>query len=122
MADLIPQVINLMLVVYFGYLFANMVYGVPENHVSTGVHQETGDCSVHANDISGHLRQVYLCKDSFKEDFSFDCLASDKETPEWYTIFGLPHSDKTAYVKAIGFLGTLGAITYTRALSLSLYL
>ena len=122
MAALIPQVINLMLVVYFGYLFANMVYGVPESHISTGVHQETGDCTVHAKDISGHLRQVYLCKDNYEEDFSFDCPASDKETPEWYTVCGRPHSDKTAYVKAIGLLGVLGAVTYTRALSPSLYL
>ena len=115
------QIINLMLVLYFGYMLANMVYAVPENHVSTGVHQETGDCGVMAKDISGHLRQVYLCKENFDEDFSFDCTVG-KETSERYTVCGRPHSDKTGWVKAVGLLGALGATTYTRALSPRLYL
>ena len=39
-----------------------MVMGVPEAHISTGVHQTLGPCDVFDKDISGHERQVYLCR------------------------------------------------------------
>ena len=47
---------------YFIYLLINMVVGVPEAHISTGVHQTLGPCDVFDKDISGHERQVYLCR------------------------------------------------------------
>ena len=91
-----------------------------------------------AKDISGHLRQVYLCKESFEEDFSFELCHKNyfgratefaynspdvsKDTSEWYTVCGKPHSDKPGFLKAIGVLGLLGSVTYTRALSPLLYL
>ena len=33
-----------------------------DNQIITGIHQERGDCSVKAADLSGHMRQVYLCE------------------------------------------------------------
>ena len=50
------------MVMYFIYLLLNMVVGSPEDHVSTGVHQTVGACDVFDKDISGHERQVYLCR------------------------------------------------------------
>ena len=45
---------------YFVYLVANMLIGVPESHVSTGVHQTVGPCNVTDADLAGHSRQVAL--------------------------------------------------------------
>ena len=56
------QVVGLAMVMYFIYLLLNMVVGSPEDHVSTGVHQTVGACDVFDKDISGHERQVYLCR------------------------------------------------------------
>ena len=111
-------IINLALVLYFCFLFAIMMIGKPEDHSSTGVHQEVGDCSVKGIDISGHERQVYLCKDSYEEDFSFNCKKTDYETSQWYTVCGNPHKDKPTFVAVIGLLGLMGSIVYTRVLSL----
>ena len=44
--------------IYFIYLFVNMLVGVPENHMSSGVHQIVGDCEVYDTDMAGHKRQV----------------------------------------------------------------
>ena len=49
------------MIAYFVYLLLNMVVGIPEAHISTGVHQTVGPCDVMDKDISGHERQVYLC-------------------------------------------------------------
>ena len=46
------------LTLYFLYLVANMLIGVPENHVSAGVHQTVGPCNVTDVDLAGHSRQV----------------------------------------------------------------
>ena len=48
---------------YFAYLLANMLIGVPENHVSTGVHQTVGPCNVTDLDLAGHERQVGSCNE-----------------------------------------------------------
>ena len=111
--------INLLLVLLFAYWFVNMVVGVPETHVSTGVHQELGPCHVKALDMSGQERQVYLCRESFEEDFDFNCnKASDsRESSEWYTICGKPHKNKETFVAAIGVLALVGSTVFTRALS-----
>ena len=69
----------------------------PSRHVSTGVHQELGDCEVRAADLAGHLRQVFLCRESHSQDWSLDCdeLCSqnmfgdcDTQTNTWYTVCG----------------------------------
>ena len=60
--SLIFQVVGLVMVMYFIYLLLNMVLGSPEDHISTGVHQTVGPCDVFDKDISGHERQVYLCR------------------------------------------------------------
>ena len=82
---------------YYLLLFANSLAGDPASHLSTGVHQEIGDCNVRAADLSGHQRQVYLCKETHKQDWSLDCdqLCSenmfgdcDYQSTTWYTVCG----------------------------------
>ena len=50
--------VRIFFTMYFIYLFVNMVVGVPENHMSTGVHQVVGECDVYDTDMAGHKRQV----------------------------------------------------------------
>lgn len=51
--------IKLWLTVYYIYLFLNMLIAVPEDHMSSGVHQIIGDCDIFDNDMAGHRRQVH---------------------------------------------------------------
>ncbi len=107
---------------YFLYLLANMAVGVPEAHVTTGVHQTVGPCNVTALDLAGLERQVYLCPQTHDEGWTFKCPGNDKGTPppdftEWYTVCGLPHSDKNLWLAAIGALAALGITTYQFAFS-----
>ena len=60
--SLIFQVVGFAMAMYFIYLLLNMVLGSPEDHISAGVHQTVGPCDVFDKDISGHERQVYLCR------------------------------------------------------------
>jgi len=111
------KVIGMAMVLYFVYLLLNMVYGVPEDHVSTGVHQTVGPCDVMDKDISGHERQVYLCRESYNEDFSFDCGVSQNLTEgiqrEWYTVCGREHSDYQSFVGIIAALASVAIPTYS---------
>ena len=50
--------VRIFFTLYFIYLFVNMIVGVPENHLSTGVHQVVGECDVYDTDLAGHKRQV----------------------------------------------------------------
>lgn len=117
------KVIGLVMIAYFGYLLLNMVYGVPEDHISTGVHQTYGPCDVFDKDISGHERQVYLCRESYSEDFSFECgeknppseKLSDAIRHEWYTVCGKQHSDYQAFVGVIAALASVAIPTYSYA-------
>ena len=52
---------------YYLLLIANSLSSDPASHMSTGVHQEIGDCNVRAADLSGHMRQVYLCPESHSQ-------------------------------------------------------
>jgi hypothetical protein len=111
------------LALYYTFLAANMFLGRPEAHISSGVHQEVGDCSVTAEDVSGHLRQVYLCRETHTQDWTLDCrgpcreagLAEDCATAvssSWYTVCGLPHSDRFLYTVVTAGLGLVGTVTY----------
>ena len=130
---------------YFLLLVANMFSSDPSRHVSTGVHQELGDCEVRAADLAGHLRQVFLCRESHSQDWSLDCdeLCSqnmfgdcDTQTDTWYTvcgqsapgsqshhqaltrliISGKPFTNFPLHVAAILGLACLGSFTYAYAL------
>ena len=35
--------------------------------------KEIGDCSITAEDLAGQTRQVFLCKENYEEDFTFEC-------------------------------------------------
>ena len=45
---------------HFVFFVANMIVSIPENHMSTGVHQIIGDCKMYDNDLAGHQRQVLI--------------------------------------------------------------
>ena len=57
--------VRIFFTLYFIYLFVNMIVGVPENHMSTGVHQVVGDCDVYDTDMAGHKRQVRILARKF---------------------------------------------------------
>jgi len=113
------------LAIYYTFLTLNMSFGSPESHLSTGVHQEVGDCNIEAPDITGHLRQVYLCKEKHTQDFTFDCsdLCKNKDvnckavSNSWYTICGRPHSDYALWLTTTGVLCVIGVILFTYTLT-----
>ena len=103
-------------------MLANMIFGVPEHHMSTGVHQVVGECDVFDTDMTGHKRQVYLCQEDFNEDFNFQCPAFKDFKPklvfhgtEWYTVCAngfANQTDKVNHIIAIFLLSILGIFTY----------
>ena len=52
---------------YYLLLLAKALVSDPSVHLSSGVHQERGDCGLRAADLSGHMRQVYLCDKSHSQ-------------------------------------------------------
>merc|ERR550519_227419 len=114
------------LATYFTFLGVNMLVTDPATHVSTGVHQTLGDCSVTERDFAGHLRQVYLCPTTHQQDFSLDCtglaarlgLQPVKEAASWYTVCGKPHENHTLYTAVTAGLGALGTFSYFKVLVL----
>jgi len=106
---------------YYLFLSVNMLGADPASHLSTGVHQEIGDCSVRAPDITGHERQVYLCAETHSQDFLLDCaqLCSQNvfddcavQTSTWYSVCGRPHTNYLLWVGVTITLCSLGAFTY----------
>ena len=82
---------------YYLLLVANMFSSDPTQHLSTGVHQQQGDCSKREADLAGHMRQVFLCRETHSQDWSLDCdeLCSqnmfgdcDLQTKTWYSVCG----------------------------------
>ena len=126
---------------YFLLLVANMFSSDPTQHLSTGVHQQLGDCARREADLAGHMRQVFLCRETHSQDWSLDCdeLCSqnmfgdcDLQTDSWYTvcgqclslvilrlirlISGKPFTNYPLHVTVIGILAALGSFTYSYAL------
>ena len=110
---------------YFLLLVANLFSSDPTRHVSTGVHQELGDCQVREADLAGHLRQVFLCRETHSQDWSLQCdeLCSqnmfgdcDTQTDTWYTVCGKPFNNFPLHVAAILALACIGSFTYAYAL------
>jgi len=114
------------LAAYFTFLGVNMLVTDPASHVSTGVHQTRGDCSVEERDFAGHLRQVYLCEASHQQDFSLDCvdvaarlgLQPGEESASWYTVCGKPHQNHALYAAITAGLGVMGTFSYFKVLVL----
>ena len=52
---------------FYLLLVVNALVSDPAAHLNTGIHQERGDCGVRAADLSGHMRQVYLCEKSHSQ-------------------------------------------------------
>ena len=118
----VDRSVRIFFTLYFIYMLANMIFGVPEHHMSTGVHQVVGECDVFDTDMTGHKRQVYLCQEDFNEDFNFQCPAFKDFKPklvfhgtEWYTVCAngfANHTDKVNHIIAIFLLSILGIFTY----------
>ena len=53
-------IIRYLMTIHFVFFVANMIVSVPENHMSTGVHQIIGDCKMYDTDLAGHQRQVSI--------------------------------------------------------------
>ena len=70
---------------YYLLLVANALVSDPAAHINTGIHQQRGDCDIRAADLSGHMRQVYLCEKSHTQVAWWD----DKNK---FWSFGLPNS------------------------------
>lgn len=107
---------------HFVVMAAIMALGDPTTIVSTGIHQEYGNCSVRERDLCGYERNAYLCKESFDEDFTFDCPAAVGQTlpptpNSWYTICGRAHTDYALYVVTSSTICLFGIVLYGYALN-----
>ncbi|XP_059088314.1 uncharacterized protein LOC131884517 [Tigriopus californicus] len=114
--DAVPKVA---ITLYFLFLSLIMMFGTPENHVSTGIHQTLGPCGVEAVDFAGHLREEYVCLSNHSEDWNAQCDAAIPVAPnfsEWYTICGEPHSNFGLWLGVLMALGALGITTYNMVL------
>lgn len=91
----------------------------PSTVVATGVHQEYGPCNVKTRDFMGFLRDEYLCKEAYDEDFNFDCVAQvlPPEEPEWYTLCGNPHKNYLFATSVETLLAFLGFCVFNKALT-----
>jgi len=96
--------------VYLTVLPAIMALAMPEKVVATGVHQTYGACAQAVVDLFGYTRAKFLCRESYDEDFHFDC--SDQrlppDRPSWYTLCGRAHSNFPLYM---GVCSVLAATT-----------
>ena len=105
----------------FCLLTSIMAYANPATIVSTGAHQEYGECHVKEVDLMGYEREAFLCKDSFNEDYTFDCAAATSQMlppalPTWFTICGRAHVNYALYVGVSAAIGLCGVISYTAML------
>eukprot|EP00729_Bicosta_minor_P001916 gene1916-15700_t len=77
---------------YFAVHLVIVAAGTPESVVATGVHQVYGDCGVKDVDLMGYQRTKYLCKESYEEDFHFNCVNDEvlppEDHPSWFTVCG----------------------------------
>jgi len=99
---------------YIGVYFSTLVLiGMlfnPTSHVSTGIHQPTGECYVEAKDITGITRYKYLCVTDYDEDFTFECVDGPPRTDStWYTVCGRAHRNPGVWKAGLGGLGLLSA-------------
>lgn len=102
-------------ILHFTGFATMMVFCDPSIIVATGVHQEYGDCNIKAKDLMGYLRNEYLCKENYDEDFSFDCVSQTlpPNNSEWYTLCGNPHKNFLAAAALECTLSLIGVFVYT---------
>jgi hypothetical protein len=98
---------------YLLVLAVNMTFFAPETHVSTGLHQVPGPCDVEETDITGAVRNRFLCTDNYEEDFSFACAAPPADGTQWFTICGMAHANYPAYAGAVGGLSLAGMVVFS---------
>jgi len=100
----------------------------PENQISTGLHQEFGDCKSKNLDMMGYERVQYICEDSYPSTWSIDCpMESSFQSAEgrwmrkrpsgtpddldhWYTICGKAHASTAEYLLYVCVVVSLAAI------------
>merc|ERR1719334_2963054 len=106
---------------YFLFLAVNMMGANPETHLSTGLHQEMGDCNIRAPDITEHTRQDYLCVSTHTQDWTLNCdllCASNMfedceiQTYTWYSVCGKPHTNYGLWAGVTILLCSLGSFIY----------
>lgn len=114
----------LAVLIYFTALALIMLYGVPEAHISRGVHQPIGPATTMMTDMLGYERRKYFDPSNYEEDFTFDCAhklprpGTDDDPLDWYTVCGKRHSDFLLYAAVVSGIAFTGVLTYTFALGL----
>lgn len=111
-------VVNMIL--HYGLYWCMAVFGNPEDEVSIGLHERTGDCDEKTNvytAIGGVLeRRTYLCTSDYDEKyFDFRCLPGGQPVSdgvEWYTICGTPFPNRAEYIAAISLVSTVAAFVF----------
>eukprot|EP00756_Hemistasia_phaeocysticola_P023909 Hpha_TRINITY_DN15917_c5_g3::TRINITY_DN15917_c5_g3_i3::g.74879::m.74879 len=105
-----------------------MVTFSPERQISTGLHQEFGDCETTDLDMMGIKRMRFICSNEYPRAYwSIDCPQASqgegrwaRKTPtgsmgslsSWYTICGVPHTRYLFYVSAMAALSLVGSAFY----------
>lgn len=103
-----PQVNHLLV---FAYLITLAIVGAvfdPATHVSTGVHQEIGECYVEQTDITRQTRFQYLCAADYDEPYLLACDVDAPASNTWYTVCGTPSLDHGRYVRGLWAVCVLG--------------
>ena len=98
---------------YLATLVLIMAVFDPSPHVSTGVHQEPGECYLEAKDITGLTRHEYLCVRDFDEDYSFECTDAPPDGAEWYTVCGRAHTRFGVWMAGMSFLAALAGLLFS---------
>jgi hypothetical protein len=102
------------ILVYFGTLLLIGAIFDPATHRSTSLHQTYGPCHVKATDITGHVRDKFICAEDFDEDFTFACADKLPATgSEWYTVCGRPHKNFGHFMLGLSGLCLLGMSLYS---------
>jgi hypothetical protein len=101
---------------YFATLVAIMACFEPTSHRSAGIHQSYGACGIVATDIAGLSRHEFVCAAEHNQQFGFACAEPPRDGTNWYTVCGLPHTDRTRHLLAMALLAGLGMAAFGRLL------
>lgn len=100
------------LVFYYVVLFSITLLGIPEKHVSVGIHQMFGPCDVTGIDITGRSRRIYLCKEDTDLSFRMDCGSLPSAYENWFTVCGKPYQPFIYWFLGMSFYCVFGSISY----------
>ncbi|MBC8069541.1 MAG: hypothetical protein IAG13_14485 [Deltaproteobacteria bacterium] len=84
----------------------------PATHVATGIHQRIGPCDAMATDISGRIRQEYLCASDFSESFTL-CGTLPPALAQWYTVCGRGRQPRMGWLASVLGLALVGIAAFT---------